>query len=305
MTSQNHVVFLNGLLQATIVLIGTVLRADDDIIVAPAPPNTERIQARPVKAIVLGIRKPQTKEELDRFFANKYLKASTNEEECRQEFKQKFQSELEDVISFLDRLCHLSERQKQNLLLAGQSDQKHFFNQYTIARAEFRIDRSSTEEEAALIESLREQLVAGLHCNGSFFEKYVHRTLSEEQLEKLSQRRRSNRVYSIDRAISYVEGIVELRASQREALAALMLNEIPYSADFHNSGPLLGNSERMALMYQLSLIGEQKVRPFLDPEQWKRLEAQLPEFELAYKQTLAERALISLRWDKFADLRDQ
>lgn len=205
-----------------------------------------------------------------------------------------FKLELIDVIERLDRLCQLSEQQKQDLRRAGRVDQRRFFDRVQVIRAAYRAGTDIKEKYRDEIGTLQLKTTTGLHGSDSFFAKYARRVLDVEQLDILDEFRRADHANWIERTLEDVERIVELESAQREAFAKLLLEETPYPAEFENFGPLCGHSERIAMKYQLSLLADEKVKPLLNAGQWQELEPELREFR-RYEPYLMKRGLVVSR----------
>jgi len=265
--------------------------ADDDVEIEEVSASSAEIEIRRPRIVRLApVVRRLTKEESDAQQVAQFERAIFMKDYTAQRGRWTINSELDCVINRLDGLCQLTDSQKQKLQLAGRADRKHFFDRVDAARVTSR--EGNTVESQAEIQMLQVKTVTGILGSDSFFAKSVRMTLTDEQLGKLDECRRSNRAASIERTLGDVERIVKLEQSQRDAFIQLLLEEVPYPPDFENFGLLMGNSERMAMMYHLSQIADEKIKSFLDPVQWETLKPHLREFR-TFKLYLIQRGLIA------------
>src|ERR1700722_9431836 len=98
-------------------------------------------------------------------------------------------------LAAVDRVCHLSEAQKQKLTLAGRGDLKRLDDRVETQRRQFIEDRANgmlDKEHAATpqIAALHDAMTTGPFAEGSLFEKTLRTVLSPTQLERYEQPRR-------------------------------------------------------------------------------------------------------------------
>jgi len=285
---------LNCIIPAlTLVSVGA-FAADDDI---EFDESSARVKDREFLLRKEDIRH-LTKEEMEAREDVRFERSIFMRDSSAEQARLTIHSELERVIDKLDQVCQLTELQKQKLQLAGRADQEHFFDRVDEVRLRSRGCKSA--EFQSEIQNLQIKTVTGILGSDSFFAKSVRTTLIEEQLAKLNESRRSNRIASIEKTLGDIDRFVKLNPSQRDALSQLLMDETPYSPEFENFGSLLGNSERVAMMYYLSQMAGERVRPILDPLQWETLQPHLQESR-RYRLYLTQRGLIASVADNAAE----
>ena len=105
--------------------------------------------------------------------------------------RERLATELARQIEVVDRVCKLTEAQRNKLNLMGRGDIKHFFNRFEPIKQEApSIDRTAPEfrerwrEISLEINALRTTLQIGLFNADSLFSKSLSNTLTSEQLAR-------------------------------------------------------------------------------------------------------------------------
>ena len=281
------------ILLTTMSVCGISSAADDDILIDAQLPPVEEVEfPRKVnRGVLLGV-KVLSDDERDTMRDAEFDRMVILRGGTLERGRAELNLDLECVITRLDRVCHLSDVQKQNLKSAGVADQRHFFDRLATARQQHRLGWAVPAEQKAEIEFLQKKIIIGILGKDSFFAKYVRRAMTAEQFALIGESRRSNRQKSADRTLGDIERIVKLDSSQYDALSQLLMDSPASSSDFENFSSFLGNSERMAMMYYLSQSADEKIRPLLNVTQWQTLEPHLIEFR-HFKTYLTQRGLIS------------
>ena len=174
----------------------------------------------------------------------------------------------------LDRVCGLTEAQKQKLALAALGDTKRFFDEVEEVRKKFlevRNDQNAFQQIWKDIQPLQLKFAAGLFADKSFYAKTLHKTLNAEQAAKYravsDERRRFRYRASVEAAMAMLENAVPLRHEQHEALVGILLDKTQPPATF-------GSYDYYLVMYRLASLPEKDVRATLDDRQWKLMQQQ-------------------------------
>ena len=187
---------------------------------------------------------------------------------------------LEHVLS--DRLvdlkdqCDLTEPQVKKLDLAGKGDIKRFADRMASLRRKIDDPAASEDDLHAVFsecDKLKVALDAGLFGEGSLLSKALARTLSPEQAvhreQTLAQRKLERYERLVWSAAKSLQGNMGLRDSQTEQLVHQILARTRPPKKF-------GQVFEFALvLFQLSRIPEDTIRPIFDDRQWRALEGWL------------------------------
>ena len=173
--------------------------------------------------------------------------------------------------------------------MAGRVDRKRFFDLVADTRDKYVADPAATPD--AEIQFLQSKVFKGILNSDSFFFKTLRFSLSEEQLAKLNEHRRSRHQNSIDAAMTEIARIVNLTESQHAAVSRLLLEVFPLPANLESLDLIKGNSGLLAVMYKLSLVSESELKPLLDPQQWETLQPRIAVYR-QFETYLIKRELI-------------
>ena len=194
-------------------------------------------------------------------------------------------------IDEIDRACSLTEPQKQKLLLAASGDTKRIFDQVEVLRQKFlavKNDQNGFNQIWQEINPIQMKFAAGIFGETSFFAKTVRSTLTAEQAPQykkiVDSRRRYRYRAAIEASLVTLQNSVPLRSDQHEALAQLVLDSTQPPHTFGQYGHYL-------VMYNLSQIPADRVKPLLDDRQWKLLNQQFNQFR-GMKQWLIQNGMI-------------
>ena len=196
---------------------------------------------------------------------------SGNAQQARVQLETKFKLQFEE----LNRVCELTDAQRQKLKLAASSDLKRFFDEVAVLRKKVsngQLDQNAWNNIWQEIQPLRNKQAAGLFGETSFFAKTVRKTLTEEQFAKYdsvtSDRRRFRYRAAIEVALTSLESSVPLNHSQHETIVKLLMDET-------QPPPTFGQYDQYLVMYQLGHLPEEKLKSLLDEQQWKLLQVQI------------------------------
>ena len=202
--------------------------------------------------------------------------------------KWRINAEIKNAIEHIDSVCQLNLPQLRKLELIAGAERNQLFEQVDLLRRENRDARNPAADISAKIELLRERASGRMLDSDSFFAKSLRLILSESQFTKLAEAARAQTQKTIDLVISDIENQIELTQLQREALTRLLSEYDPTNTNFGGNDLLRSNSDRLVMLYTLSLISEERVKPLLAPEQWKLLQPKLQPYR-SFEQHLRRR----------------
>jgi hypothetical protein len=182
-------------------------------------------------------------------------------------------SELTLTVEAVDRVCKLSENQKEKLRLAGRGDYARFQQQVDQLRAEYvgkSYEQNKVGEIYQKIQPLGMVYQAGLLGDSSLFSKVLARTLTLEQAAKFdrieAERRQARYAAKVGLFIASLERSCPLSDKQRTTLNELLLAETKPPKRF-------GQYDWYVIMYQAGKVPDEKYEQILDEAQMRRLKA--------------------------------
>jgi len=189
--------------------------------------------------------------------------------------RESLNSQLALQAEHVDRACELTDAQKKKLQLAGRGDIKRFFDSYEEIKKKFQSlkhDRQKVNQIWQDIQPLQSTMKAGLFHLDSFLYKSLRNTLTDDQFTRYaaiaSNRRKLHHRAKIELTIVMLEEGIPLRDEQRQKLITLLVNETKPPRKS-------GQYDYYAIMFHLSRLPKEKVKPLLDDVQWKVLNRQL------------------------------
>jgi hypothetical protein len=178
-------------------------------------------------------------------------------------------AQLSLQIHEIDRRCTLTEAQKTKLLLAGQGDIKRFYDRVAEAKKTFdrlKNDRNKIGEVFQEIQPLQARINAGIFGDGAFFAKCVAKTLTTAQVDEYTRATRERRAYryraKVELTVAMLDDAVGLTADQRARLVDLIVDQTTPPRIF-------GQNDTHYVIYQVSLLPEDKLKAILDAAQWR------------------------------------
>jgi hypothetical protein len=179
-------------------------------------------------------------------------------------------------VDDLERTCRLNALQKKKLLAAGRGDIKRFFDRIEDIRKKFsknRNDQNQWQQVWQEIQPLRNAFNSGFFDGGdSIFAKAVKATLKAEQVEKHEEILRDRVQYRywarVDLAMELLNNEVGFTDDQRRQLVKLLQEET-------RPPRRMGEQDYYVVLYQLSRIPEDRIKPVFDDFQWRYLKRQL------------------------------
>jgi hypothetical protein len=194
--------------------------------------------------------------------------------------RQRLETRLALQLEFIDSACRLTDAQKKKLQLAGRGDIKRFFDRYETVKQKFQLVKEVSQEDQQKfqdvwqkvwqdISPLQTSLQAGLFHDDSLVYKSLYHTLTPEQWTRYEAVARERREFrhraAIELMVASFEQTVPLRDAQRRDLITLLISQ---------TKPLRKSSQydSYLLLFQLSQIPQEKLKPLFDARQWKVIE---------------------------------
>ena len=178
-------------------------------------------------------------------------------------------------VDDLERTCGLTPVQKKKLLLAGRGDIKRFFDRVEEVRKRFTKGQNDQNQFAQLwqeVQPFRNAYHAGFFGEESIYTKALKATLTPEQVEKHEAVVRDRTHYRywarVDLAMELLNNEVGFTDDQRRQLVKLLHEET-------KPPRRLGQNDYYVVLYQLSRIPEDKIKPVFEDVQWRFLKRQL------------------------------
>ncbi|NQV26226.1 MAG: hypothetical protein HQ518_17870 [Rhodopirellula sp.] len=202
-----------------------------------------------------------TDEQFEQWVFQQYGNAATT----RTRLRESLELYTEDV----DQTCDLSDAQLRKLQLAGQGDIERFFRAYEKVKTKFqaiRNDQQKVNEIWQDISPLQIRMTTGLFDRDSLLQKSLVNTITREQFLKYAkvdeERRRFHHESKIGLVITLLDQSAPVTSKQRRQLTELLRSEtkLPRKS---------GQYDYYAMMYQVSKISEDKLKPILDDIQWR------------------------------------
>ncbi len=176
-------------------------------------------------------------------------------------------------IDDLDRVCGVSESQKQKLRLAGQGDIKRFFDR--VADIKRKLAGGQTDPNQNIwqeIQPLQIELNTGLFGDESLFAKTIKRTLDREQSARyesmLMKRRLVRHRATAEWFVVHVDKALGLTEKQRQQFIDLLVTAVPPPQKF-------GQGDYWYFMLQSARVPQDKLKPIFDAPQWRLLSRQI------------------------------
>lgn len=180
---------------------------------------------------------------------------------------------LQREIDFLRGLTPLSDGELSKLKLAGAGDIQRFFNEFEDCMPGLLRDPLAPVglgDAGRRHFMLRSSYQTGLHQRGSVFQKVLRLLLTAEQFEtyeqKLAERVRQRHQRLVSDTLTKYRAQLRLTDDQRERLFELLASEpgLP-------PGDRLESYDHRFVLYVLSKVPEESLRPFIQDQQWPNL----------------------------------
>lgn len=182
---------------------------------------------------------------------------------------------LDLQIASVNGVCPISQAQQKKLRLAGRGDVKRFFDQVEEKRARFDLvknDQNKFGQFYQEIVPLQAMLNAGLFREGSLFFKTLQSTLSDEQAARYATLQEERRQFrwraKVELVVDMWTNTLGLSDDRRRRLADAILAEVP-------APKILGRMDYYFVMYKLSRMPENTLRPIFNDGQWTLFDRQV------------------------------
>lgn len=213
-------------------------------------------------------RQPWTDEQFEQWVFRQHGNAA--------EARKRLNSQLRTQLGTIDRMCNLTDAQKEKLQLAGRGDIKRFFDRYETVKRKYQSiepDMQNLQQDTRLLQMA---LQGGLFQEDSLLLKALPNTLTGEQFARYDavarERRASRHRATVEQAVAMLHQSVPLRDAQWRQLITLMANETKPS---RTSGPY----DAYVVLWQLGRLPEERLKPLFSEAQWKRVNAQLARYQ--------------------------
>ncbi len=190
---------------------------------------------------------------------------------CDQAMKQ-LDTQINMRIEAINRVCKLSDAQKQKLRAAAASDIKRFHDKYDDLKQKLsntRYNQNDINKAYSKIQPLQQEWNAGILSDSSVYNKVLHRTLDPEQSnhsEKDDADRDQYRYKAkVKLAVLSLESSLPLTDQQREAFTKLLIEETHSPKSF-------GQYDCYVVMLQAAKIDRKKLAAIFDEAQMRVLQ---------------------------------
>jgi hypothetical protein len=189
------------------------------------------------------------------------------------EARRRLESQLTSLVLDIDRTCKLTTVQKDRIRLMGRGDIKRAFDGFDTAKAQLRSASANDPGRLELafqdVGSLRTALQTSLFQDDSLAVKSLRHTLTEEQFARYDTARQEQQTGKLRGLVQQVMVNIERNAPmsfdrRREVIDLLMRETKP-----PRSG---GQYDFYAIIYQISRLPDEKLRPLLNDIQWGNLQ---------------------------------
>ncbi len=183
-------------------------------------------------------------------------------------------------IRGISQACSLTEDQRAQLRLAGEGDISRFFQRFNAMLRTCKLGQISQQEwqeNWQAIQPYRTEFNQGLHNEGSLFAKSLAYTLGDqlENWEKASAERQ-RRAYQADVKIvlAQLDCSLPLTEQQRSQLCDLLMSQ-----DVSRSYTISTQYRAYLVLYRMSQIPDEKLRPIFLENEWKVVQAMQKQME--------------------------
>ncbi len=190
--------------------------------------------------------------------------------------RDRLESVLRSRVEKLDRLYRLSDAQKKKLVVAGRGDITHFFDRLEEIRRKLPLltKEEEIDKELREIEAYRVSLSQDLFGEGSILAKTLKKTLTHDQSVEYEKATREATLHRHRAMLQWVLGTLD----QSLALTPLQHGRLEELLSAETRPPQrFGAEDYYGVMFQLSLVATDKLKPIFDIGQWAKLSLQLEE----------------------------
>ncbi len=192
--------------------------------------------------------------------------------------RKRLESRLRLRIEQIDRVCKLTPEQRNKLNAAGRGDIKRAFARAVELKGKYAAGRPGIDRGRQLLEDIGEyrRAMTELDCfgDGSLFSKVLPKTLTPEQtaIREKSMREAANaeHVSTIRWAGSSLALWLQLKPEQRQKFESLLTARTRPPRRF-------GEYDYYGLMFQVSKLAEEDLKPIFTADQWQKMKLQFAE----------------------------
>jgi hypothetical protein len=192
--------------------------------------------------------------------------------------RRRLESRLKSRIDQVDRVCKISEEQRNKLTVAGRGDIKRAFARADELLRKYASARPALGGERLVFREIAEyrRAMTELDCfgEGSLFAKILPKTLSPQQwaTREKSIRDASNAQHrsTIHWAVGSLDIWLQLGTERRGRLEELLISRTLPPRKF-------GEYDYYGLLFQVSKIPETELKPLFDEGQWQKIGLQFAE----------------------------
>ncbi len=200
-------------------------------------------------------------------------------------------SELALTIEAVDRVCTLSDSQKDKLELAGRGDFARFEQRVEDLRAQY-VGKTYSQDQIGeiyqKIQPLGEIYQAGLLGDASLFSKVLEKSLNPDQSEKFSrieeERRQARYKAKVGLFVAAMQRSCALTDKQRKSLVELLVDQTHPPKRF-------GQYDWYVILYQAGKVPDERYEQIVDAAQMKPLKQTLQQ-GIGMEQWLKQQKLI-------------
>ena len=237
--------------------------------------------------VVVGPLKPAGPQNMQRFGFPNFEQMVFNGASDSKTFEERLRARTDLQMAELDRVCALSDAQKQKLQLAARGDLQRFLGDVAICRLKFekQMKNQGDNDPNAFnqawmdiqvdLQPLQRRISGGVtSIASSLFMKSLPRTLTEEQQRAYQavtdERQRFRYEANVDAALIQFEEFATFAEDQRAAISKLLLAMPTPNA----------NSQYVTyvIWIRLGSLPREKIEPLFTASQWKRLQPHLEQY---------------------------
>jgi hypothetical protein len=185
--------------------------------------------------------------------------------------RKRLDAQLVLCVEEVERMCGISESQKQKLELAGRGDVKRLFERVEVLRKKFQLvknDQNKFNEFWQDVQPFQLLFNQGAFGPDSLYHKTLKNILSSEQAVRFQLADRDRRIFqyrtTVEAIVGMLDQVVSFRAEQRQKLIDLLVERMKLPRTF-------GQYNFYLVIYQMSQLPEAQLKEILDEPQLKAL----------------------------------
>ncbi len=183
----------------------------------------------------------------------------------------RFHLRFESLADEFERVCGLTAAQKAKIRLAAEGDIKRFFESVDAKRKEFQVAKTDMQKYQDFYQSvtpLRLAFQQGLLGDESLVARTLKTTLDADQTARYKDVGRERRAFRnaarLELSVGLLDQVLGLNADQRRQVRKILREKTKPTL---NSG----NMDYYSLLFQLSRLPEETLKPIFRESQWQIL----------------------------------